>query len=87
MKKSYSKPEIIFEDFSLSTNIAGDCDIITGTQSENECGYLYGRDGLMIFMTGITGCKYTEVNNQEVTDGYNGVCYHVPTDKTDLFNS
>lgn len=84
MKKAYTKPEIIFESFVLNTNIAGDCQVIVNTQTEGQCGYLPDRDptGIHIFTEGIGGCVRTEAD-----DGNNGVCYHVPGDAPDLFNS
>lgn len=80
MKKIYSKPEILFEDFSLSISITAGCDIEHGTQAENECGYYFGRDGI-IFTETVDGCQYKK------PDGYNNLCYHIPTETSDLFNS
>lgn len=84
MKKVYTKPEIMFESFTLSTNIAAGCQFIVNNASQGVCGYLPDRDptGKNIFTSEITGCQRTEVDG-----GYNGICYHVPTDTTDLFNS
>lgn len=79
MKKTYEAPEILFEDFTMSTSIAANCDKIVNNSTENVCGYKT-RTGI-IFVEGITGCVYKQ------PDGYDGVCYHIPTDTTDLFNS
>ena len=38
MKKTYSKPEIVFENFVLSTNIAANCDVIISTADSGNCG-------------------------------------------------
>ena len=40
MKKAYSKPDIVFEDFSLSTNIAAGCEENPSlyTETVNTCG-------------------------------------------------
>lgn len=83
MKKLYSKPEIMFEDFTLSVHIAGDCNVIINTSSDNVCGFLDTRDptAVPVFMDGISGCSRKE------PDGFNGVCYHNPTETSDLFNS
>ncbi len=81
MKKPYFKPEIIFEDFSLSTNIAGDCDHDTSLQTEGSCGIEWGDE--IIFLTGIAGCK----EQYETDDGSSLICYHNPTDTQQLFNS
>lgn len=81
MKKIYTKPEIIFEDFSLSTNIAGDCELDTSLQSPDECGYQL-RTGEIVFLSKETGCDTVPVDG-----AYNGYCYHVPTEDNNLFNS
>lgn len=81
MKKQYSKPEIMFESFTLSVNIAGDCDVITTTMAQNVCGYLDPRDPTrtMVFNSSISGCKRVEESDS--------VCYHNPTETSNLFNS
>lgn len=82
MKKTYSKPEIMFEDFTLNTNIAGDCGIIWGVQVEGTCGgFDFGGD--ILFMTKAQGCEKTF----ETDDGSSGICYHNPYDNNRLFNS
>ncbi len=81
MKKLYSKPGIVYEDFSICTHIAKTCDVELGTFAQNDCGgYNYGRYG--IFLDGIAGCEFV-VND----DGNNGICYHVPINGARLFNS
>lgn len=81
MKKNYTKPEIMFESFTLSTNIAGDCDHDTSLQTDGVCGIDFGGD--IIFLIGITGC----LDQYETDDGTSGICYHNPTETTKLFNS
>ena len=81
MKKTYVKPEIMFESFTLSVNIAGDCDHDTALHAQGACGIDFGGD--IIFLTGISGCW----EQYDVDDGTSGICYHVPTDTTKLFNS
>lgn len=83
MKKVYSKPEIIFEDFALSTNIAGTCAVDTNLPSNPDgCGYLPEGAPQVIFLTGMAGCI-----RQFKDEEYNGICYHVPNETNDLFNS
>ena len=88
MKKAYSKPEIMFEDFSLSASIANGCDVRVTNQSQNTCGYEL-RTGGTVFFTTVSGCYYTKdpTTHNDIIDGDYGVCYHVPTDTSDLFNS
>lgn len=83
MKKVYKKPVAIVEDFSLSTSIANGCDVKIDTANSGNCGIDFGGD--IIFLTGISACKDFEVSPD---DGqYNGICYHVPTETSDMFNS
>ena len=80
MKKEYSKPMAIVEDFSLQTSIAAGCDNTAPLPTQGICGYPL-RSGDTIFTEDIDGCKYKN------PDGYNGICYHNPSDDTNLFNS
>ena len=81
MKKQYTKPDILFEDFALSTSIAAGCDVKIDTQAERHCGMLSG--GTFVFIEGVSGCR------KKVVDGSinDGLCYDVPLETNDLFNS
>lgn len=81
MKKAYSKPEIVFEGFALSTNIAGDCEVKTHTPSYGNCAYDMG--GYMVFTTDVTACAGMPIEDSES----NGFCYHVPNPSSSIFNS
>ena len=81
MRKAYSKPQIMFEDFTLSTNIAAGCEVKTNTPSQEQCGYGEEFFGYPIFTKEVTGC----INL--VQDGFNSICYHNPSDLQNLFNS
>lgn len=84
MKKAYCKPDILFEDFSLSTNIAGDCDVKTNTPSANSCGL--DLSGVEVFLSFCGDIKVDAIDGG--ADGeYNGVCYHVFSNGNNLFNS
>lgn len=86
MKKVYSKPEIIFEDFALSTNIAGDCEQKTNNPTNHACGLDFS--GLTVFLTTMGGCVDIKIAPNEYGGGeYNTFCYHVPTESNNLFNS
>lgn len=82
MKKNYQKPDIVFEDFSLSTNIAAGCEQKTNLPSSDECGVYMG--GYYVFATGMTGCESWPV---DLNKDFNGVCYHVPYEDKNLFAS
>ncbi len=76
MKKVYAKPQIMFEDFSLSTSIAAGCKVFTNL-GENICGIedpVFG----MVFTDLITGCE---------TTGQDKFCYDVPVSSNELFVS
>lgn len=83
MKKPYQKPEIAFDCFTLSTNIAAGCAVITNTFSANQtgCGYSMGNGLIMVFTSYEMGCTTTEQPG-----GNNTVCYHPPAGYN-LFNS
>ena len=84
MKKVYTKPEIMFETFTLSENIAGDCNTIIDSANSGNCAYEVYDEFLgiqNIFVTGVDACKITEADGE-----YNGICYHTPYDEA-LFNS
>lgn len=88
MKKNYVKPEIMFEDFSLSNSIAAGCEY-EANSAQDMCGYKL-MSGQIVFTGDIGGCDYTE-NVYPSTNGYyyqaaNKICYHVP-DAQNLFNS
>lgn len=79
MKRNYTKPDIAFESFALSTSIAA-CPVKIETSNGGQCGLLM--DDVFIFTMGIVGCEA-----QIPDDGSNGICYHVPVDGFNLFNS
>lgn len=82
MRKTYSKPEILFESFSMSTNIAAGCELDTPLPSyEQNCGYPIR--GAVIFVEGTQCTTYP----QSPDGTHDGFCYHVPYDDKNLFNS
>lgn len=82
MKKQYSKPEIEFQSFSLSTRIAGDCERKVGNPSKGTCGIPGSAPGLDLFSETVDGCGI-----HSSTDENDGFCYHVPITESTLFNS
>lgn len=85
MKKVYTKPEIMFESFTLSQAIAGDCETTTDLQSNTTCGLDFS--GVIVFMTGMGGCTGIQVDGAGGDGEFGGVCYHVFTGENNLFNS
>ena len=86
MKSIYVSPEIMYEDFSLSTNIAAGCERIVGNPSEGNCA-IVGSDGTSIFGGDMNICDFTPEGMGQATDTWDGFCYHVPTSDRELFNS
>lgn len=84
MKKTYAKPEIQFESFSVSNSIAANCGTINKSFGENACAYItvYGDKLIHVFTDELTSCTTKEADGD-----YNGVCYHVPSDAYGLFTS
>lgn len=87
MKKIYTKPEIYFESFSLSTNIANDCDAPFTLAAKDICAIpdANGVQGMGIFNMTVAGSNCGV--HGEGNEMYNGFCYHIPTDSNMLFNS
>lgn len=81
MKREYSKPIVVFEDFTLSTNIAGDCEFKINTQTEGQCAY-ESSGGINTFTDAVSACDFTSSDGK--ADGF---CYHVPEGGPNLFNS
>lgn len=79
MKKQYTAPDILFEDFSLSESIAAGCEFINKNLAEGSCGYPT-RNGV-VFMESVSGCKYHEPDTND------SLCYHVPNEYANIFNS
>lgn len=85
MKKVYRKPQIMFEDFTLSTNIAAGCEEKTNLPSVNQCGVLMS--GLYVFIEGMTGCGDFPIQGTGGDGEANGICYQVPSGEKNLFTS
>ena len=84
MKKTYAKPQIAFESFIMSTNIAGDCETPFVTTATRTTCYIPGSGGMKLFATDGTNA----LCNAYPPDGmHNGLCYHNPSDDANLFNS
>ena len=92
MKKKYIKPEILFEDFTLSTSVASCAtESMIKVMADNTCGF-YDEYLKVVVISGETsGCPTTSKR-----DGYrvagtpgenDGVCYHVPIEAYNMWNS
>lgn len=81
MKKAYVKPEIMFEDFTLSKSIAAGCEALITTSTMGTCGIKYGT--LTLFVEPYAVCSTKPVPGS----AYDKMCYDVPTEDNNLFNS
>ena len=88
MKRRYEKPQIVFEVFTLSTNIAGDCEApYVGNATKGTCAVI-GTGGISVFDSKVGGaCMFTPEGFGGEDDIWDGLCYHVPTEYNNLFNS
>lgn len=88
MKKAYVKPEIFFEDFSLSSSIAANCEYKVGSPTEGVCA-LVGSGNIRVFDIAADGtqCEYAPGLFDQPDDMWDGFCYHVPTSEANMFNS
>lgn len=86
MKKVYNAPQVFFESFAMSTNIAGNCEGIVGNPSKGSCA-VEGSGGINIFDGTITACFFTPEGMGQEKDTWDGFCYHAPTEYNNLFNS
>lgn len=78
MKKTYVKPEVYFESFELSANIATGCEISIN-HTVGACWQ--GVEGFQEFKI------FVESNSCKTTPDENGLCYHSPTDANNIFTS
>ncbi len=99
MKKTYSKPDIFFEDFSLSTSIAAGCEEEPSAYSDKisgPCGVKW-EAGVYLFSQNMNGCtrKVTDGKPGSMENGdlnmvdtnNNALCYHNPYESYNVFYS
>ena len=85
MKRTYSKPDVVFESFSLSTSIATGCEVKLDLPYSGGCGVkLDGIDDLYLFLDSVTGCNVPAGDGSAEADG---LCYHVPFETNNVFDS
>lgn len=79
MKKQYVKPAMFSEAFDICDSIAAGCGIAVGS-TEHDCSYSDPTlPGVSLFIVG-GACTMPPGDND-------GVCYHIPTAETKLFDS
>lgn len=80
MKKTYVKPEVYFESFELSANIATGCKLISNA-AEYDCAVTDNDLGITYFTDAACGGNYTPPG------GNDGLCYHTSADNAKVFTS
>lgn len=78
MRKSYTKPEITFDSFALTTDITASCSM-SATFDPNTCPVYYPDWGVTFFSDG-TCDAYPP-------GGLDFICYHVPAGDRNVFIS
>lgn len=78
MKKTYVRPEVYFESFELSANIATGCKLISNA-AERVCAVLDKDLGYTYFTEHV--CDFWTPNETDK------VCYNPPADTANVFTS
>lgn len=90
MRKTYEKPEILFESFASSTNIAAGCYVQLNSPTSGSCAHKMDVGGgllMDVFTEALEVCTIKD-NDDGTKDGaYGGLCYHVPNEANSLFIS
>lgn len=76
MKKTYSKPTISFENFQMTSSIAGSCAFNDTATTRESCSV--DMDGFNIF---VSACEFPPLGSDSE------ICYDVPMDDTRVFGS
>lgn len=86
MKKTYVKPDIVFESFMLCTSIATTC-VFVAHSTPNSCPYVEEWDGepISIFSSSMSRCDFKDDDGEQ--DPYDRICYHNPSSLNNVFGS
>ena len=86
MKKTYSKPHIVIEKFTLNTSIASNCEKPFTLFEQFACGVPDDNGyGDIIFSFDVaSNCTVEGIGDKHIYDGF---CYHVPSETNQLFAS
>ena len=86
MKKEYMKPEIMFESFSLSQNIAAGCEKKINGPSAGNCGLEYVPNQTIFFDSMVGVCNFPVVEGGDFEE-FDQLCYNTVSDTANIFNS
>ena len=79
MKKRYEKPDIMFDNFTMSESVAR-CEE-KANFARGVCSLEMG-PGYFMFTDDVNSCNFKQKDLE-----FNGLCYHVPMDSNNVFNS
>ncbi len=82
MKKTYQKPDIMFDNFTLSTSIAASCKNISESPALYSCGYKSDEGYNVFYSSGWSGCEDASLF-PELT----GITYDFFVNLRQIFNS
>lgn len=90
MKKQYSKPGIIIEEFTISQNISSGCGVPGGGGSlgkpahwsKETCAWDMGN--ITVFLEGMDVCVDIQL---QPDDEFGGICYNNPGGESTIFSS
>lgn len=80
MKKTYISPQIMFDSFELTDNIASGCAFLNSNIQPYVCPVLEKEWGYTIF-SDLTICDSTP------TGGNDSICYHIPVADSNVYTS
>lgn len=80
MKKRYIKPQIVFESFELSSNIAAGCSLLSSPSAAYVCPVTDPELGFTIFASNSV-CDFIPPGDHDQ------ICYDVPLASTNVFES
>lgn len=67
MKKTYTKPEMSFESFELSTSVASGCSVLANHSDENQCYII--ESGKKLFVSSYICSPFEQLSDSG--------CYHI----------
>jgi hypothetical protein len=79
MKKRYEKPDIMFDNFTMSESVAR-CEE-KANFARGVCGVEMG-PGWIVFTNEVGSCIIKQKDLE-----FNSLCYHAPIDSNNVFNS
>ena len=92
MKRNYTKPQIAFDDFTLTTNIAAGCGRIVDNPTNGTCGVpwtgIFSGYDYMLFNSVTSGCaQWVGIVERAIPSYERDWCFSNLADEVRFFNS